>query len=112
MGDYDNALGYHFKSLTVELKTCDENHPDVGSSYNNIGSVYKEKSEYDNALEYYTKSLSILNQRFRCIIIMLLPAAITSPLCTVTRRIMTKLWNIILNHFPSNSTLWTRIILM
>ena len=53
-GDYDRAL-------TVELKTCGENHPDVGSSYNNnIGSVYKEKSEYDNALEYYTKSLSIL----------------------------------------------------
>ena len=63
-GDYDNALDCHFKSLTVELKTCGENHPDVGSSYDNIGSVCKEKREYDDALEYYTKSLFHPSQRF------------------------------------------------
>ena len=35
------------------------NHPDVGLSYNNITTVYKEKGDYVKALEYYNKAPTI-----------------------------------------------------
>ena len=34
-------------------------HPDVATTYNNIGITWKNKGEYDKALEYYEKSLVI-----------------------------------------------------
>ena len=46
-------------NLSIRLNTLGENHPDVASSYNNIGEVYTNKHELDKALEYYNKSLSI-----------------------------------------------------
>ena len=38
-----------------------KNHPDIVTSFDNIGGVYYDKNENDNALEYYLKSLEILN---------------------------------------------------
>ncbi len=35
------------------------NHPDIATSYNNIGLIYKYKGEYETALDYYNKSLKI-----------------------------------------------------
>ena len=45
--------------LNIRLSVFGENHPDVATSYNNIGSVYDSLGEYVKALEYYEKSLDI-----------------------------------------------------
>ncbi len=36
-----------------------ENHPDVATSYNNLGLVYYSQGNYPQALEYHQKSLEI-----------------------------------------------------
>ena len=55
----DHALEYYQKTLAIDLKQLGPDHPDVATSYNNIGLVYDSKAEYDKALEYYQKSLAI-----------------------------------------------------
>ncbi|CAF4802947.1 unnamed protein product [Rotaria sp. Silwood1] len=40
-------------------KTLPPNHPDLASSYNNIGSVYDNMGEYSKALSCYERSLEI-----------------------------------------------------
>ena len=39
--------------MAIKLKTLGEEHPDVATSYNNIGMVWKSKGDYEKALEYY-----------------------------------------------------------
>ena len=58
-GSYDKALEYYEKCLAILLKTLGGEHPDVATSYNNIGVAWKSKAEYDKALEYYEKCLAI-----------------------------------------------------
>ena len=53
------ALEYYIKSLSIELNTFGQNHPDVATSFNNIAFVYKAKGDYNKALEYFTKWLSV-----------------------------------------------------
>jgi hypothetical protein len=36
-GEYDKAVGYHEKALAIFLKALGTDHPDVATSYNNIG---------------------------------------------------------------------------
>ena len=45
--------------LNIRLSVFGENHPDVATSYNDIGLVYKGLGEYAKALEYHEKSLDI-----------------------------------------------------
>jgi tetratricopeptide (TPR) repeat protein len=45
--------------LPFSIKILGGEHPNVATSYNNLGSIYKSKGEYDKAIEYYTKSLAI-----------------------------------------------------
>jgi tetratricopeptide (TPR) repeat protein len=49
-------------ALDIRRKVFGEEHPDVASSYNNIGGVYDSKGEYALALEYYQKALDILTK--------------------------------------------------
>ena len=51
IGDLDNALEYHNKSLAIKL-TDNEFHPDVASSYSNIAVVHHLKGDLDKAQEY------------------------------------------------------------
>jgi tetratricopeptide (TPR) repeat protein len=57
--DYEKALEYSIKALTIRLQVYNENHPEVAWSYNNIGGVYIEMEEYDKALEFLQKALSL-----------------------------------------------------
>ena len=59
MGEYAIALEYYEKSLAIQLKILDSEHPSTATSYNNIGEVYHNIGEYAKALEYYEKSLAI-----------------------------------------------------
>ena len=57
--NYDKALEYYVRCLDIKLKTLGAEHPDVATSYNNIGSTSDSKGEYDKALENYAKCLDI-----------------------------------------------------
>ena len=57
--DYDKALEYLNKALTIRKSKLGEEHTDVARSYNNIGLVYQAKSDYDKALKYFNKALAI-----------------------------------------------------
>ena len=59
IGNYDKAIEYHEKSLTIRLKVHSDQHPSTGVSYNNLGSVWGKIGEYDKAIEYHEKSLAI-----------------------------------------------------
>jgi tetratricopeptide (TPR) repeat protein len=58
-GKYTEAITYSEKSLKIRQKTLPANHPDLATSYNNIGVVYKNMGEYSKALSYYEKALEI-----------------------------------------------------
>ncbi|MDE6311821.1 MAG: tetratricopeptide repeat protein, partial [Muribaculaceae bacterium] len=58
-GNYQLALEYLQKALSIRLDVFGENHPNVATSYNNIGYVYLSLGEYQQALEYYQKALKI-----------------------------------------------------
>ena len=59
-GGYSSALEYHQMSLNIKLQIHSYSpHPDIASSYNNIGNVYQSQGNYSSALEYHRKSLDI-----------------------------------------------------
>ena len=59
LGNYDKALLFYQNSLDIRLKSQDNLHSKVATSYNSIGSVYNKKGEYDQALEFCQKGLDI-----------------------------------------------------
>ncbi|CAF1063484.1 unnamed protein product, partial [Adineta steineri] len=63
-GEYQEALSFHEKALTIRQQLLPFNHPDLGDSYNRIGSVYYSMGDYPKALSYYEKSLTIRQQSF------------------------------------------------
>ncbi|ETO35921.1 hypothetical protein RFI_01140 [Reticulomyxa filosa] len=58
-GEYNKAIEYYEKDLKISLSELGYDHPDVATSYNNLGNVYQNKGEYDKAIEYNEKSLKI-----------------------------------------------------
>jgi Tfp pilus assembly protein PilF len=56
---YAEAIGFYEKSLGIWQKTLPPNHPDLATSYSNIGSAYGNMREYPKALSYYEKTLGI-----------------------------------------------------
>ena len=46
--------------MEIRLQVYGESHPDVATSYNNIGYVYSSQGNYNDALKYYQKALEIL----------------------------------------------------
>ena len=57
-GKYDEALVYSQKALMIRIKVLGEGHPDVASSYNNIGSALNSQGKYDEALGLLAKSFN------------------------------------------------------
>ena len=56
-GDYDQALDYQERSLTIKEELGDNRG--IGYSLGNIGIVYFNKCDYDMALDYQERSLKI-----------------------------------------------------
>ncbi|MBQ7396561.1 MAG: tetratricopeptide repeat protein [Lentisphaeria bacterium] len=56
---YEMALTNYNKALNIRLKSLPDNHPDIASSYNNIGGAYLKMGEYENALTNFNKALDI-----------------------------------------------------
>lgn len=57
---YDKAEQYYQCALQSALNKYGDKHPDVATSYNNIGLVYGNQGNYSQAWEYYNKALEIL----------------------------------------------------
>ncbi|CAF4817809.1 unnamed protein product, partial [Rotaria socialis] len=53
------ALEYYEKSLKIREKALPPTHPDLATSYNNIGQLYEGMEEYSKALPLLEKALSI-----------------------------------------------------
>ncbi|CAF4347425.1 unnamed protein product, partial [Rotaria sordida] len=59
MGDYSKALEFYKKAHKIREKALPPNHPDLATSYNNIGYVYEDMGDYSKALEFYEKAHQI-----------------------------------------------------
>ena len=59
MGDYPKALSYYEKALEIQKHSLPSNHPDLGKSYNNIGSVYSNMGDYPKARSFYERAVEI-----------------------------------------------------
>ena len=59
MGEYSKALSSYERSLEIKKVALPPNHPDLASSYNNIGIVYYNMGEYSKALSSHKRSLEI-----------------------------------------------------
>lgn len=62
--DYDTALKYYQKCLSLRKSIFGENHKDTAYCYVGIGFVYEVKSEYKTALSYFQKALAIRQKLF------------------------------------------------
>ena len=59
IGDYNTALQYYDKARKIQERVLGENHPDLATTYNNIGNTCKNKGDYDAALQYLDKAMKI-----------------------------------------------------
>jgi tetratricopeptide (TPR) repeat protein len=57
--NYQLSITFMKKSLEIDEKMLNYNHPDIASSYNNISLIYQGLKESDIALEYINKSIKI-----------------------------------------------------
>ena len=58
-GDYDAALVWYLKGISIDEKEYDPTNPDLAISYNNIGLICHYKGDYSEALEWHHKALAI-----------------------------------------------------
>ena len=56
---YDFSLSLSEILLEIRGRVLGQNHPDIATSYNNIGVIYSDKGDYDKALEYHLKAMEI-----------------------------------------------------
>ena len=59
LGNYARALSYYQRVLRQSLLQYGEESRWTGTSYNNIGLIYKRQGGYTKALEYHQKALAI-----------------------------------------------------
>ncbi|MBF0338742.1 MAG: tetratricopeptide repeat protein [Nitrospirae bacterium] len=59
LGDPKQAIAFYEKALASRLEVYGERHPDVATSYNNIGSAWGTLGDSKQAIAFYEKSLSI-----------------------------------------------------
>jgi tetratricopeptide (TPR) repeat protein len=58
-GDYDQAIKFYNKSLSIKIANFGENYSDVAKTYNNIGVIYMDKGKYSQAIEILNRALTI-----------------------------------------------------
>ena len=59
MGKYEEALFQHQKSLDIKIRVFGGDHPDVASSFGNIGAMHAGKGDLENALVQFQKGLEV-----------------------------------------------------
>jgi tetratricopeptide (TPR) repeat protein len=63
-GNYDQALNFYQKCFDIELKTLGAEHPNLATSYGNLGLIWAEKGDYNQSLEFSLKCLDIQLKAF------------------------------------------------
>ncbi|CAF4214545.1 unnamed protein product, partial [Adineta steineri] len=58
-GDYEKAIWYYEHAFEIREKTLPLNHPDMATSYNNIGLGYQNIGEYSKALSFCEQAVEI-----------------------------------------------------
>ena len=58
-GKYDEALEYHQKSLSILLTIHGDMHPDVASSKDNIGLLFKATNKKEEAKNLFLEAAAI-----------------------------------------------------
>ena len=59
MGEHNQSIVCHQNALEIKLTKLDSNHPDIATSYNNIGYAHALNNNYSLALEFYKKAIQI-----------------------------------------------------
>ena len=62
MGDIVNARKYLLRALEIRKKVLPENHPDLSTSYINVGRTHAYWGENNMTLPYVKKAVSIAEQ--------------------------------------------------
>ncbi len=57
LANYDKALDYYNKALTIAINRNSGRNPYIATFYNNIGIIHKNQSDFPKALEYFEKAL-------------------------------------------------------
>jgi tetratricopeptide (TPR) repeat protein len=60
LGHLDVALDYLDKAMVIDVKKYGDNHPNVASIFNNMGSVWSKKGDHKKAVDYYDKAYAII----------------------------------------------------
>ena len=58
-GDYEKTLEYYNKALNILIELFGEIHPNIATTYSNIGYIYYNQGNYRKSLEYFRKALEI-----------------------------------------------------
>jgi tetratricopeptide (TPR) repeat protein len=58
-GEYSKALSDYEEALKIQQQSLAPNHPDLVSSYGNIGLVYYNMHEYSKARSFYECAVDI-----------------------------------------------------
>ena len=61
-GMYYDAEAVFLRLIPLAEELYGQEHKNTATSYNNIGSVYKNQGDYPKALEYYGKALAIVEE--------------------------------------------------
>lgn len=59
LGDHQKALEYERKALAIRKKVLPPEHPNLASSYNNVGMTYGQLGRHRKELVYELKALEI-----------------------------------------------------
>lgn len=62
--DFDNAIAYFKKALTIEKRMLGEFHVLAASSYLSIGDLLQKKNSYDEAQVMYENAAHIYDQEY------------------------------------------------
>ena len=55
-------MKYHERAVGIRQQTLGAQHPDVGSSYNNLGTLLGVQGDLRKAMEYHERALAIRQQ--------------------------------------------------
>ena len=62
LGEYNIAIDYYEKALTIDLSIYGELHINTGRDLNNLGMVWNARGNHDTAIKYFDRALSIFNK--------------------------------------------------
>ena len=111
-GDYEKAIWYYEKALEIRQKTLPPNHPDLATSYNNIGVCMTTWESTRKHFRFTKKHLKFDKKLFLQIILIWLLPTTTSVWCMTTWESTRKHFRFTKKHLKSIKKLFLQIILI